>query len=179
MSWAKRDELARIYRFQGAPELWIERDSGYDDYRWSVVVLYRPEEWTVYRRLGIQGDVLVHVCWRSIVQVTMGPWTTLCIQGGGKSAVDATDQEVLAAFFGDESIYQTEPNPTLVPRESWMYVKAYQTPVTFGGSARRLDWQEIPDVTRTYFARELKRRDLDPDACRGLYRITRGISKEA
>lgn len=35
----------------------------------------------------------------------MGRWSTLCLPGGSVNALDATDEQILAAYTHDESVF--------------------------------------------------------------------------
>jgi hypothetical protein len=166
MGWAKRDEGARIYRVKGQVRLYVQRDT----HRWTTVVPFRADEWTVRRGRSSGDDGYVQVIWNGHIQETMGSWTTLCFDGASVKATEATDAQIMHALFCDQHIYDTGPAPTMPVDGDYVYVKS-TCPVTFGGSAKRLGWTDLSPEDREGFARRLNCNGLNVEECRGLHRI--------
>jgi hypothetical protein len=167
MGWAKRDELARLYRVGGRSRLYIKRDDGY---LWDTAVPYRADDWTVRRGRSSGDDGYVQVIWNGHIQTTMGSWTTLCMASGTAQATAATDEQILHAYFCDQNVFDTGPALTM-PQDGELVLVKTQCPVTYGGSAKRLSFTDLNGVDQRFVREALATRDLSVEECRGLHRI--------
>ena len=169
MGWPKKEEGARIYKNKGEFILVIASEE--EDFRGplDLVHLLDPTKWSVKRK----GEC-AHIMYDGVRQVTMGPWTTLCFSGTPHKLVDATDEEVLRAYLGDENIYTGEPKYSKDPKE-YHWVKG-ECPVTWGSTAKRMAFADCPEEFQQVVRGALRRLSdtrggSTVEECRGLHRV--------
>lgn len=169
MGWARTNEFARLYRVNGEVRLYMEPQDG--SRHWIAAVPFRADEWTVRRGRSSGDDGYAQVVWTGYIQATMGSWTTLCFKGASVKATEATDQQILNAYFCDQHIYDTGPAPTM-PQDgdgTMVYVKT-QCPVTYGGTAKRLAFMDLGSKDQDRVKGHLEGIGLNVKECRGLHR---------
>jgi hypothetical protein len=177
MGWPRKNEKARLYQLKGPRYLLVvESDGdtmhGYQE-RFKGTFMgvsldcyerYDKAEWTVDRK----KDGTLYLCYRGYKQAHtyMGTWTTLCLPEGFFCATEATDEQVIQAYMGDEHIY-SQGNKR--PLEDGVDLFTYKggCPDTWGGSAKRLAWHYLPNWARQDFLRAVP----NPLECRGLWRM--------
>lgn len=164
MGWPKKNEVARLYRDQGQVVLVMEDPgSGFRGLCETVQKL-RGDLWTVKRTKNTE---YVDVLYNGVIQMTFGPGTTLCLAEGPLSPKDATDEQVLRVYLGDEHIYTGEPRYPK-PDGGYGLVRAH-VPVTYGGTAKRITWEECPEELKPLVRSALG--NTSPEEARGLHRV--------
>ena len=158
MSWARKNEKARIYK-DGKDFVLVLLDV--DD----VPTIYRPKD-------PERFSVTVSGSWARIycdgfVQTDMHlPSTTLCLASGSVRGRDATPEQILEAYLGDESIYASDEDR----KDDYIFVRG-QTPATYGGSAKRLALADVPADVTDRFTQVLRAYGIAPEEARGLHRL--------
>jgi hypothetical protein len=167
--WPRKNERARLYRVAKDDYRMVhEVQEGYarndlvGTFRGPCTTLcyHDPDKWSVKR----DGNDLILIQYEGSTQQTMGKWSILALTGGTVNATDATDEQILQAFLGDEHVYTGEKTRT----PGGLHFVELPTPDTWGGSAKRVQWSELPEEWQTRFQNYLSR---SPERIRGLWRV--------
>jgi hypothetical protein len=175
MGWPKKNERARLFKLKGPAYLLVMASDGGMGYYFNEKYvgqfigsslycygLYDRSGWTVTR--NDKGD-RIFIRYHGHVQQEMGPSSHLCLPEGGIPATEATDEEVLRAYLGDEPIMGEIPEPL----EDGVDLFCFRggVPQTWGGTAKRISWEELPNGWREKFNGVIK----NPLEYRGLWRM--------
>lgn len=178
MGWPRKNEKARLYQLKGPRYLLVTESDGntmhgyqerfkgtFTGVSLDCYERYDKAEWTVDRK----KDGTLYLCYRGYRQghTYMGSWTTLCLPEGAIAAPDATDEQVIRAYVGDEHVYGEDED--MRPLEDGVDLFTFKggCPDTWGGSAKRLAWYDLPDWARRDFLSVVP----NPLECRGLWRM--------
>lgn len=168
--WPRKNEGARLYKVaKNDYRLVSERED--DPYTYSnragtfigpCPTLCRNDsaKWSVKR----DGNGLIRIKYGENTQQTMGQGSMLALSDGCISAVDATDEQVLEAYLGDEDIFTGEKTRPV----GGLHCVALQPPQTWGGSATRIQWCDLPVEWQELFRPHLS---VAPANLRGLWRV--------
>jgi hypothetical protein len=169
--WPRKNEGARLYKVaKNDYRIAFEREEDpYTDNRYvgtflgPCFTLCREDlsKWSVKR----DSNGLVRIKYEDDTQHTMGSWSTLALEEGTFNALDATDEQILRAYLGDEHIFTGEKTR---PVTDGLHCVKLCTPQTWGGTAQRIQWSALPEEWKVLFRRRL---NVAPANLRGLWRV--------
>lgn len=168
--WPRKNEGARLYRLAKNDYRMVgeQEEDPYTDNRLTgtfrgncmTLCYHDPSRWSVKR----DGNDLIRIQYDGVTQQTMGKWSTLALPGGCVQATEATDEQILQAFLGDEHIFTGEK--TRMP--GGMHYVYLPTPDSWSGPAKRVQWNELPAEWQDRIRKHLAR---SPERIRGFWRV--------
>ncbi len=179
MGWPRKNEKARLYQLKGPQYLLVLESDGVDmhGYDERFKGTFRGVSLNCYERYDAaqwkvehNSDDTLYLSYRGYRQAHtyMGVWTTLCLPEGAIPALEATDEQVLRGYLGDQHVYSSvlsEERPLEDGKDLFTFKGG--CPDTWGGSAKRLSWDALPDWAQQDFRRMIG----NPLECRGMWRM--------
>jgi len=185
MSWAKKNEGARLYKLKGPTYILVLASDGCfrngvhaKQYEGTFMGsslpcygLHYADQWTVEHvawSSGARRKADVNILFRGHIQATLRCDALLCLREGTVQAQAATDAQVLRAYLGDQHIYSS----TLGEERPWedgvdLIRFKGSSPATWGGNAKRVSWDELPRSYQDKFLPVVR----DPAQYRGMWRM--------